>query len=72
MRSEKRLENKRKYDIEYAKTHLKRIPLDVTLQEYETIRGAASAAGTPVNTYIKSAIREKIARDNENGNGNAP
>lgn len=70
MRSEKGLENKQKYDAEYVRTHYKRISLNLPLQEYDTIKEAA--AGTPVNTYIKTAIREKIARDNDTEKGKAP
>ena len=33
------------------------------LEEYEQIKAAADAAGLPVNTFIKLAIREKIERD---------
>ena len=57
--SEKRKESMYKY----AKENLKRIPLDVQLSKYEEIRAAASAAGVPVNTYIKQAIDEKMARE---------
>jgi len=60
MRSEKGLENQQKYILEYNKSHYKRIPLDVTFEDYERIREAAAAAGMPVNTFIKAAIQEKI------------
>lgn len=36
---------KAKYDIEYAKTKLKRVPLDVQKEKYEEIKAAATAAG---------------------------
>ena len=38
-------ENKRKYDIAYARENLKRIPLDVQKEKYEQIKAAAQAAG---------------------------
>ena len=44
----------------YAKKNLKRIPLDVQLKEYELIKAAATAAGEPVNTYIKNAITRRM------------
>ena len=48
--------------IKYAKNHLKRIPLDVTKEKYQTIKDAAEAAGESVNGYIKKAIDERIAK----------
>lgn len=56
-------ENKTKYDIEYAKTKLKRIPLDVQKDKYEEIKAAADRAGEKVNQYIKKAIDERMERD---------
>lgn len=49
-------EDKAKYDMEYAKAKLKRIPLDVPKEKYEEIREAATEAGKKVNGYIKKAI----------------
>ena len=57
-------ENKVKYDIEYAKTKLKRIPLDVQKEKYDQIKEHATAAGETVNGYIKKAIDERMERDN--------
>ena len=56
-------ENKAKYDIEYAKTKLKRIPLDVQKEKYDQIKEYASAAGETVNGYIKKAIDERMERE---------
>lgn len=56
-------ENKAKYDIEYAKTKLKRIPLDVQKEKYDQIKEHAMAAGETVNGYIKKAIDERMERD---------
>lgn len=56
-------EDKTKYDIEYAKKKLKRIPLDVQKEKYEEIKTAADAAGEKVNGYIKKAIDERMARE---------
>lgn len=57
-------EDKTKYDMEYAKAKLKRIPLDVQKEKYEDIKAAAEAAGETVNGYIKKAIDERMERDN--------
>jgi uncharacterized protein (DUF1778 family) len=59
-------EEKTKYDINYAKENLKRIPLDVQKEKYEEIKAAADAAGEKVNGYIKKAIDERMERDNQN------
>ena len=37
-------ENKTAYNMNYAKTKLKRIPLDVQKEKYEEIKAAADAA----------------------------
>lgn len=49
----------------YAKKHLKRIPLDVQKEKYDEIKDAATAAGEPVNTYIKKAIDQRMASEKE-------
>ena len=54
---------KTKYDIEYAKNKLKRIPLDVQKEKYEQIKLAADAVGESVNGYIKKAIDQRMVRD---------
>ena len=53
-------EEKYKYDVEYHRTHTKRIPLDVRLAEYDTIKAAADAAGETVSGYIKTAIKHRL------------
>ena len=54
---------KAKYDIEYAKNKLKRIPLDVKKEKYEEIKAAATAAGESVNGYIKKAVDQRMERE---------
>ena len=53
-------EKKTKYDIEYAKTHLKRIPLDVTKEKYQEIKNTATEVDESVNGFIKKAIDLRI------------
>lgn len=57
------LSNKTKYDLEYAKKKLERIPLDVQKEKYDEIKAAATAAGESVNGYIKKAVEQRIERD---------
>ena len=61
---------KQKYDIEYAKANLKRIPLDVKLDKYEEIRSHAEKQGESLNGFIKRAIDETVDRDKSNQEGN--
>lgn len=58
------ISTKARYDIEYAKNKLKRIPLDVQKEKYEEIKAAAIAAGESVNGYIKKAVDQRMERDN--------
>lgn len=58
-------EEKAKYDMEYAKKNLKRIPLNVQKEKYEEIAAAAERAGKSVNGYIKEAIDEKMSREQQ-------
>ena len=45
----------------YKEKNIKRVPLDMQLQEYEQLKAAAEAAGESVNGYIKQAIRLRMA-----------
>lgn len=56
-------ENKKKYNAEYARENLKRIPLDVQRTKYDEIKAAADQAGETVNGYIKTAIDERMGRE---------
>ena len=57
--------NKKNYNANYAKTNLKRIPLDVQKEKYDQIKAAADAAGEKVNSYIKKAVDERMNHDNQ-------
>lgn len=56
-------ENKTAYNMNYAKTKLKRIPLDVQKEKYDEIKAAATASNETINGYIKKAIEERMERD---------
>ena len=56
-------ESKKKYDIQYAKNKLKRIPLDVQKEKYDEIKAAAVIAGETLNRYIKNAISQRMERE---------
>lgn len=56
-------EEKKKYNMEYAKKNIKRVPLDMLKSDYEKLQAAAAAAGEPVNTYIKKAIADRMEKE---------
>lgn len=57
--------NKKTYNANYAKTNLKRIPLDVQKEKYDQIKAATDTAGEKVNSYIKKAVNERMERDKQ-------
>lgn len=61
--NKKKLSTKAQYDIAYAKQKLKRVPLDMQLEEYNKLKAAAERTGEKVNTYIKKAIAERMERE---------
>lgn len=54
---------KAKYDVDYAKKNIKRVPLDMQKDDYDKLQAAANAVGEKVNTYIKRAIFERMERE---------
>ena len=52
------------YNRNYRKEKLKRIPLDVTPEQYKTIKEHTEKTNESVNGFIKRAINETIERDN--------
>ena len=58
-------QKKKIYNMEYAKSNLKRIPLDVQKEKYEEIKAVSEKVGESVNGYIKKAIDERIERDSQ-------
>lgn len=55
---------KKEYNMEYAKSNIKRIPLDVQKDRYVEIKSHADKRGESVNGFIKRAIDETMERDN--------
>ena len=53
-------ENKKAYNMNYAKDKLKRIPLDVQKSKYDQIKAAADHVNESVNGFIKKAIDIRI------------
>lgn len=57
--------DKSKYDIEYRKNKLKRIPLDIPKDKYEQIKNHAYCRGETINGFIKRCIDSTMKQDNE-------
>lgn len=54
---------KKKYDLQYAKENLKRIPLNVPKAFYAEIKAHTESREETVNGFIKRAISETMERD---------
>lgn len=52
----------------YKKKNLKRIPLEVTFEQYDTIKDVAEKLDLSVNGFIKTAITEKLSLSLETQN----
>lgn len=62
-RSEESMRKKKTYVQEYAKQKYKRVPLDLTHEQYDLLKSHADACGEPVNTFIKNAIHMRISQE---------
>lgn len=60
---------RKEYLYDYQSKKLKRVPLDLTKEKYIEVQAAAAAAGQSVNGYIKTAIDQRIERDNSAHDG---
>lgn len=56
-------ESQKRATIKYARSHLKRVPLDLKQDYYDQVKAFLIEKGVPVNTYIKTALSEKLDRD---------
>lgn len=61
-----------KASVKYRASHIKRIPLDVQVSEYEMIKAAATASGLSVNGFIKQAIRQAMDQAGPAPSGDIP
>lgn len=61
-------EKKKKYDIQYQKDNIKRIPLNVQKSKYDEIKQHADNVNESVNGYIKKSIdmRMEIEKNMKN------
>lgn len=57
------MDKKTTYSLNYAKERLKRVPLDLTHDDYAVVQMAADAAGESINGYIKRSVAQRMAND---------
>ena len=57
--------NRTAYFNKYQHDHYKRVALNIKFDEFEVLKAAADAAGEPVNTFIKRAIKMRIELSSE-------
>lgn len=57
------MDKKTSYDLKYARERLKRVPLDLTHDDYAVVQMAADAAGESINGYIKRSVAQRMADD---------
>lgn len=55
-------ENANKASQKYHASHMKRIPLSVPLDEYAAFKSACDSRGDKVNTVLREAMREYVAK----------
>ena len=53
-----------KRKLDYAKSHLKRVPLDLKIEDYERLKAYVQKNGETVNGFIKRLIREAMKSNN--------
>lgn len=60
-KAKKTLDKATEYHIEYAKKKLKRVPLDLPIEDYEQVKSKADSLGETVNGFIKQAIKNRLS-----------
>lgn len=58
-------EEKRAKFEQYRKEHLKRVPLDMQIKDYDRLKAHALMAGVPINRYIKEAITARMDKEDK-------
>ena len=62
-------EKQKEYSLRYAKEKLKRVPLDLRIEEYETLKRYTERTGESINGFIRRIIKESIEGVEPNGKG---
>ena len=58
--SDKALENKKAYTMNYKKKNYKRVPLDLSIDKYDKVKERSQELGETVNGFIKKAIDNRL------------
>ena len=59
------MNEKYKYQYAYAKNKLKRVPLDLRLEDYERLKEYCERNNLTINGFIKSLILDQISDKNQ-------
>ena len=54
---------RKEYLKQYQRDHIKRVPLNLQIEDYERMKNHIESRGETVNGFIKRAIAETIAHD---------
>jgi len=56
--------NEKSYEasVRYKAKSIKRVPLDMQIEDYDKLKQAAEEAGEKVNEFIKKAIQDRLRR----------
>lgn len=56
-------EKTKKATLKYRAEHIRRIPVDMQIEEYEKVKAYARARGETLSGFVKRAIRETMQSD---------
>lgn len=56
-------EKSKKNTLKYRAANIRRIAIDIKNTEYDEIKAAADAAGEPLATYVRKAVRLRMEAD---------
>lgn len=56
-------EQRKKYLLDYQKEKLKRVPLDLPLEDYDKVKKYAEDHGESVNGLIKRLLRQELGEE---------
>lgn len=58
-------DERKEYLLNYAKSKLKRVPLDLKIADYEKLKQVAEQSNETVNGYIKKAIKLRMETEDK-------
>ena len=65
-------ESSNKATQRYKAAHIKRIPFEMQLEDYERLKAAAERANQKMNAYIREAVEARMAAESVNETEESP